>query len=69
LFLIPRENQLITPPASGNAGTGTFTIAQQVQEQVSAKDYIEKNIGINVTYVNTIDDIITAALKPSHEGT
>lgn len=63
LFLLPTENQLITPPASGTAGTGTFTIAQSVQQQVSAKDYIEKNIGINVIYVNTIDDILTEALK------
>ena len=65
LFLIPTENQLITPPATGTAGTGASTIARPVLQQVSAKDYIEKNIGINVTYVNTIDDIITEALKPS----
>ena len=68
LFLIPAENQFITPPASGTAGAGTFTIPQQVQQQVSAKDYIEKNIGINVTYVNTIDDIIAEALEPSQRG-
>jgi predicted S18 family serine protease len=65
LFLLPTENQLITPPASGTAATGFYTTAQRVQQQVSAKDYIEKNIGINVTYVNTIDDLITEALKPS----
>jgi predicted S18 family serine protease len=65
LFLIPAENHLIIPPAPGTAGTGTFIISQQVQQQVSAKDYIEKNIGINVTYVNTIDDIITESMKLS----
>jgi predicted S18 family serine protease len=65
LFLLPTANQLITPPASGTAGTGTSTIARPVVQQVSAKEYIEKNIGINVIYVNTIDDIITEALKPS----
>ena len=59
------ENQLIPLPASENAGTGTSIIARTVLQQVSAKDYIEKNIGINVTYVNTIDDIITEALKLS----
>jgi predicted S18 family serine protease len=64
LFLLPTENQLITPPATRTAATGISATAPLVQQQVSAKDYIEKNIGINVTYVNTIDDLITAALKP-----
>ena len=65
LFLLPMDNQLITPPASLISGTGTSSGTRPVQQQVSAKDYIEKNIGINVTYVNTIDDIVTEALKSS----
>ncbi|MGA2912379.1 MAG: S16 family serine protease [Methanoregula sp.] len=65
LFMIPGENQLITPPVPLTAGTGIFSVARQPQQQVSASDYIEKNIGINITYVNTIDDVIAAALKPS----
>jgi predicted S18 family serine protease len=64
LILIPAENQNIASPSSGAAATGFFGAARPVQ-QVSAKDYIEKNIGINVTYVNTIDDVLAAALKPS----
>jgi predicted S18 family serine protease len=63
-FLIPAENQHITPPVSVTTDNGTFTITQKVQHKVSAKDYIEKNIRINVTYVNTIDDVISEALKP-----
>jgi predicted S18 family serine protease len=63
LFLIPAENQLITPPSAGTAGTGIYTTDPTAQGQVSAKDYIEKNIGIHVDYVNTIDDIITEAMK------
>jgi predicted S18 family serine protease len=66
LFMIPGENQLITPPVPLTAGTGIFNVAQQPQQQVSASDYIEKNIGINITYVNTIDDVIAAALEPSN---
>ena len=65
LFMIPGENQLITSPVPLTAGTGIFSVVQQPQQQVSASDYIEKNIGINITYVNTIDDVIAAALKPS----
>jgi len=60
LFLIPAENQLITPPSS-TTGTGILSSALPVQ-QVSAKDYIEKNIGIRVTYVNSIDDVTALAL-------
>ena len=64
LFLIPEENQLITPPVPITSNTGIFSVAQQPQQQVSARDYIEKNVGINITYVNTIDDVIAVALKP-----
>jgi predicted S18 family serine protease len=63
LLLIPAENRLIIPPASGNV-MGNFPTAYSVQQQVSARDYIEKNIGINVTYVNTIDDVLAVALTP-----
>ncbi len=68
MILIPADNKLITPPSAGNAGTGIFTFAQSSQQQVSAKDYIEKNIGINVTYVDTIDDIITESMDPVLSG-
>jgi predicted S18 family serine protease len=61
LFLIPRENQLITPPSSAT-GTGLLPAALPVQ-QVSAKDYIEKNIGINVSYISSIDDVLAVALR------
>ena len=64
LFLIPAENQLITPPVSGTESAGIFTTARSLQ-QVSASDYIENTIGINVTYVSTIDDVTARALKTS----
>jgi predicted S18 family serine protease len=64
LFLIPQENQLITPPSPATSGTGVFSTAHPVQ-QVPAKEYIEKNIGINVSYINSIDDVMAAALKGS----
>jgi predicted S18 family serine protease len=64
LFLIPAENQLITLPVSGNA-PANFPTAPSVRQQVSARDYIEKNVGINVTYVNSIDDVLAVALTSS----
>jgi predicted S18 family serine protease len=62
LFLIPRENQLITPPAT-QSSPGIFTTTRSLQ-QVSAQDYIEKNVGIRVTYISSIDDVLALALKP-----
>ena len=63
LFLIPAENQNLTIPVSGVFPPGLFGTTRQVQ-LVSAKDYVEKNVGINVTYVNSIDDVLALALKP-----
>jgi predicted S18 family serine protease len=62
LFLLPAANQLIAPPGSAPVANSIFGASLPVQ-QVSARDYIEKNIGIHVTYVNTIDDVIADALK------
>ena len=61
LFLIPEENRLITPDTPVT-GSGVFSTALPGQ-QVPAKEYVEKNVGINVEYVNTIDDVLAAALK------
>jgi len=65
LFLIPGENRLITPPVQVTTDTGIFDLPQQTRQQVDTRDYIEENIGIGITYVNTIDEVIAAALKPS----
>jgi predicted S18 family serine protease len=62
LFLIPWDNQMISPPVQ-MTGAEIFTIPQQ--QQVDARDYIEKNIGITVMYVNTIDEVTALALKSS----
>ena len=65
LFLIPGENRLITPPVQVTTDTGIFDLPPQTRQQVDARDYIEENIGIDLTYVNTIDEVIATALKPS----
>jgi hypothetical protein len=59
LFLIPEENQLISPPVQTTGHI--FDIPRQ--SRVDARDYIEENIGISVMYVNTIDEVIAIALK------
>ena len=65
LFLIPKENQMITPPVRLASGTGILNYRQSPPQQVDARDYIEENIGIRITYVDTIDDVIAVALKPT----
>jgi predicted S18 family serine protease len=62
LFLVPAANQLIPLPSPVSSGSGIFSTTSSAQ-QVSAKEYIEKNIGISVTYVKTIDDVTSIALK------
>jgi predicted S18 family serine protease len=64
LFLLPAENQRIVPPASESADPGFFGVSRAAQ-QVSAKNYIEENVGINITYVSTIDDVLAIALAPT----
>ena len=59
LFLIPEENKLISPPVQTTGGI--FDVPRQ--SPVDARDYIGENIGISVTYVDTIDEVIAIALK------
>ena len=63
LFLLPKENEVLINYTEKVTNFGGFQVVEQVPEQINAKDYIEKNIGIHVTYVNTIDDLVTAGLK------
>lgn len=58
-----RPSQLIDPPVAGNA-PGIFTVTRPARPQVSAKDYIETNVGIHVTCVNSLDDVLPLALAP-----
>jgi predicted S18 family serine protease len=68
LFLLPAENRIITRTVQETGNYGMFSVARQVQYQESAEDYIEKNIGIRVKFVNTIDDVLSDALLPAGTG-
>lgn len=58
LFLIPRENSQLIKYRYIERNLGGFTIVEQKPEIVDAKEYIEKEVGINVEYVDTIDDVL-----------
>ncbi len=58
LFLIPGENRELVTYKYVDRKFGGFTVTERVAEIVDAKEYIEKNVGIRVEYVDTIDDVL-----------
>lgn len=58
LFLIPRENSKLVNYKLVEKNFGGITVIEREPEVVSAKDYIEENVGIRVEYVDTIDDVL-----------
>ena len=57
MILLPQENNQITSYEDRTANYGGFTARQRVPVSIDAKEYIEKNIGITVTYVENITDL------------
>lgn len=58
LLLIPRGNSKLVTYHYVERKLGGFTIVEQKPEIVDAKEYIEKEVGINIEYVDTIDDVL-----------
>jgi hypothetical protein len=42
---------------------GGLVLVERVAERIFAQDYIQKNVGINVTIADSIYDVIAAGLK------
>ncbi|RPJ78645.1 MAG: ATP-dependent protease, partial [Alphaproteobacteria bacterium] len=58
LFIIPRDNSELVTYKFVKRNFGGITIVERVPEIVDAKEYIEKNVGIEIEYVDTIDDVL-----------
>jgi predicted S18 family serine protease len=58
LFLIPRENNQLVTYKYVERKLGGFNVIEKQSEVVDAKEYIEKEVGINIEYVDTIDDVL-----------
>ncbi len=58
LFLLPKENSQLTQYTERTRSIAGITFIEQVPETIDAKQYIEKNISINVQYVDNIDDVL-----------
>jgi len=61
-FLMPLENKDLTVYTQQSVDYGGYELIEQVPQSVPAKEYIEKNVGINVEYVDNIDDVLADAL-------
>ncbi|WP_410508797.1 S16 family serine protease [Methanosarcina hadiensis] len=58
LFLLPRENSELVIYSLQERRIGGITIAERVPEVVDAEEYIEEEVGIDIEYVDTIDDVL-----------
>lgn len=58
LFLVPRENSEFVTYKLVEKKFGGFTLVQREPQIVDTEEYIEKNIGIRIEYVDTIGDIL-----------
>ncbi len=62
LFLLPRENSKLMQYKEETKKRAGLTTTRQVPETIDAKQYIEANVGINVEYVDNIDNILKYAM-------
>ena len=61
LILLPGENSRLIQYTEKERNFYGVTVIERVPESVDTKDYIVSNIGINVGYVDNIDDILKYA--------
>ncbi|MDH7593946.1 MAG: hypothetical protein QHG99_06310 [Methanomicrobiales archaeon] len=57
-ILLPKENAKLVQYTETVSRRGGFTFVQRVPVVVDAKEYIEREIGIGVIYVDTIQDVM-----------
>ena len=61
LLLLSRENSKLTQYRDETREYYGFQVVSQVPYQVDTKQYIESNVGIQIEYVDTIDDLVRLA--------
>ena len=58
IFILPRENSRFVRYEEVRKQYGGITIIKQIPIVEDTKEYIERNIGIHVEYVDSIDDVM-----------
>jgi predicted S18 family serine protease len=61
LFLLPKENSMLVQYIEKTRKIAGVTIIEQVPETIDSMQYIEANVGINVEYVDNIDNVLNYA--------
>ncbi len=61
LLLLPKENSMLVQYIEKTRKIAGMTIIEQVPETIDARQYIEASVGINVEYVDNIDDVLNYA--------
>ncbi|WP_406657425.1 S16 family serine protease [Methanolobus sp. ZRKC2] len=62
LFLIPEENEILVIGNANEQRIGDIVIIDEDSETVDAEAYIEEEVGIDVEYVDTIEDVLDYAV-------
>jgi predicted S18 family serine protease len=62
-ILLPQENSRIVRYEAVERNVGGITVIEQRPVTIDAKTVIEEEIGIEVTYVETIDDVLAEAVR------
>ncbi len=62
LILLPRENDQLVSYTYVQRGAGPFTIIERKPEFIDTEEYIEENVGIDVEFVDTIEDVVEYAV-------
>jgi predicted S18 family serine protease len=63
LILLPRDNSKLIQYTEKTRNLYGITVIERVPEIIDTKDHIEKNIGINIEYVDNFDDVLKYATK------
>ncbi|CAG0998402.1 Lon protease [Methanosarcinales archaeon] len=61
LILLPRENSRLIQYIEKTRNYYGITVIERVPETIDTKDYLVKNIGINVEYIDNFDDVLKYA--------
>jgi len=58
LLLLPEGNRRMVRYVEREHQVGAFTFIEQVPEEIDTADYLQREVGIPVQYVTSIDDVV-----------
>lgn len=62
LILLPRDNDQLVSYTYVQRDAGPFTIVERKPEIIDTEEFIEENVGIDVEFVDTIEDVVKYAV-------